>query len=188
MNKKVLIIILSVVLLLGAIATVITAVAFSPFNEAKRSLKSSGSAREIKVTLTQSYFGEVVNKKTVVYKKTEDGYSALEKVKSFSKDPFGKEVYEDSENAYVLPNFSAEFFNFRSRYLTDKTTKDATATIFTAKVKESKIADFFGNATDTKDYKEVLVTVGYSNKTVYVYSVNYKLGSDDFSITTEFIY
>ncbi len=188
MNKKIFIIILAAVLFVGATATVITAIMFSPFNLAKRSLKSSFTATEIKVTLTQSYFGEVVNKKTVVYKKTEDGYLAMENVQSFSSDPFGEAVYEESENTYALPTFSAEFFNFRSRYLTDKKTKDATATIFTAKVKENRIADFFGNSTDTEGYKEVCVTVGYSDKTVYVYSVNYKLGSDDFSITTEFIY
>ncbi len=187
MSKKVFIIILAVVLFVGTVATVVTAVIFSPFNSAKRSLKSAETAREIKVTLTQSYYSEVVNKKTVLYKKTEEGYSVTEKVQSFSKDPFGETVYNENEKTYVLQTFTLPFFNFRSRYLSDKKTENSTATIFTANVKENRVTDFFGSST-ANGYKDVYVTIGYSDKTVYVYSVNYKINSDDFSITTEFFY
>ncbi len=187
MSKKVFIIILAAVLLVGGCATVIVAIAFNPFNSAKRSLKSAETASEIKVTITQSYCGEVVNKKVVFYKKTEEGYSVTEKVQSFSKDPLGETVYDENENTYVLQTFTPRFFNFRSRYLSDKKTENSTVSIFTAKVKDNRIADFFGSSM-ANAYKNVVVTIGYSDKTVYVYSVNYKINSDDFSITTEFFY
>lgn len=185
MSKKVLIILLSSVLSVGIIATAITAVYFSPVNSAKRAFENFDKADKIKVTLTQTYYGETVNKKISFYEKSDGGYSVTVTEQKLSENPLSKDVYETFNYTFAAKS-PPVYFKFRNRYFTDKSQKSASAKVFSAAVKQKYLSDFFINP--VSDCKEVFINLCFTGKVIYFYDINYKIGDDDFTLKVEFLY
>lgn len=190
MSKKLLIILISVVLTIGIAATVITGVAFSPTNKAKRSLKSGYNAQTVQLVLSQTYYGDEVNRIITDYQKTPDGYKKTEKFFKLSKDPLSQTVYDIEEKTSDIS--SADFFPFsvKQSYLFEKDDaedKERSLTVFSAKVKDDRVDKFF-SGTDTTDYKDVSLTVEYRGNLIYSYLLTYSVGEDLFTIRADFSY
>lgn len=190
MSKKLLIILICIVLAVGGGATAITAIVFSPVNKVKRSLKSGYEAQKVSVVLSQTYYGDEVNRIMVYYEKTVDGYEKIEKSFKLSKDALSQTVYDIEETASDIS--SADFFPFsvkQSYFLGKNETKDKerSLTVFSAKVKDGKIDKFFFGI-DTSGYKDVGLTMEYSGGIVYRYVLTYSVDEDLFTISAEFSY
>lgn len=190
MSKKLLIILISVVLAIGIAATVVTGVVFSPSNKAKRSLKSGYNAQTVQLVLSQTYYGDEVNRIITDYQKTLDGYKKTEKSFKLSEDPLSQTVYDIEEKTSDIS--SADFFPFsvKQGYLFEKDEaedKERSLTVFSAKVKDSRVDKFFGGV-DTSAFSNVSLTVEYSGNLVYGYLLTYSVGKDIFTIRADFSY
>lgn len=190
MSKKLLIILISVVLTVGIAATVVTGVVFSPVNKAKRSLKSGDDAQKVSVVLSQTYYGDEVNRIMTDYEKTTDGYKKAEKSFKLSKDALSQTLYDIEEKTSDISSVDFFPFSLKQSYFAEKNEtkdKESSLTVFSAKVKDSKIDKFFGNV-DASGYKDVSLTVEYSGDVVYRYVLTYSVDDDLFTISTDFSY
>lgn len=190
MSKKLLIILISVVLAIGIVATVVTGVVFSPSNKAKRSLKSGYNAQTVQLVLSQTCYGDEVNRIITDYQKTLDGYKKTEKSFKLSEDPLSQTVYDIEEKTSDIS--SADFFPFsvKQGYLFEKDEtedKERSLTVFSAKVKDSRIDEFFVGV-DTSAFSNVSFTVEYSGNLVYGYLLTYSVSEDIFTIRADFSY
>lgn len=190
MRKKLLIILISVVLTVGIAATVVTGVVFSTVNKAKRSLKNGYEAQKVSVVLSQTYYGDEVNRIMTDYEKTVDGYTKTERTFKLSQDPLSQTLYDiDEKTSDIL---SADFFPFSVKQgcfaeKNETKNKERSLTVFSARVKDSKIDKFFVGV-DTSGYKDVSLTMEYSGDVVYRYILTYSVDEDLFTISADFSY
>lgn len=190
MSKKLLIILICIVLAVGGGATAVTAIVFNPANKAERSLKSGYSAAKVRMVLSQTHYGDEVNRVITDYEKSDGEYVKSEKTFKLSQDPLSQTLYDIEEKNGKTS--SVDFFAFKVKpsYFTDSKQTDVdggATTLFSADVKEKRISDFFKDK-DVSGFSQVSLTVEYRKNTIIRYTLRYVVEGDVFTISANFDY
>lgn len=146
MSKKLFLILILAVVLIGGAVTSFVAVYYNPSNRTNRAISNYEDANKIQTVVMQKYYDELVFEKNYLYEKSQNGYNVSESVKSLNSDPFSKDDFTILENEYFTETFSLDFFRLKASYfkncsLTEE--KETDLFIFHADVKESKTREFF---------------------------------------------
>ncbi len=190
MSKRLLIILITVVLVLGGLTTTAVAIVNLPQNKAKSALKSFIDAERLEMTFTQSYYGDEVEKTVTVYEKTDLGYEREEEKFSLAIDPLSENLYDVTKTSVHIESLDFDFSNFKSAFLhcAKETKNDNGATTFSAKIKDGKVEKFFGGAVKGGDVSDISLAVEYKDKKVLYYNLRYIVGGDTFNLLIEFFY
>lgn len=182
MSKKLLIILISVVAVLGGIVTTFFGVYYSPLNKAKRALNFGYNASKIEIVLNQFDGSENVYRSQTQITKKDDGYAVKVLTTKLNSDPLSPNKFIMEENSYELENLNLNFYNLKGSYLTGKI-QDGNN--FFATVKENKIANFF-----SKDDGLISANlqINYVDKAVNFYKINFENEQFSYQMTMTFTY
>lgn len=190
MSKKLLVILITIVLVLGGLTTAAVAIVNSPQNKAKTALKSFTDAKKIEMTFTQSHYGDEVEKTVSIYEKTDSGYKKDESIFSLATDPLSENLYDVTKTSVPLESLDFDFSRFKSKFLcnTKENKNDNGSMTFSAKIKDSRTEKFFGGAVKGVDVSDISIVVEYKGKKVLSYNLRYIVGGDTFNLSAEFFY
>lgn len=190
MSKKFFITLLILVFTIGGLATIFTAVYFSPLSEVKRSFSRSNGADGFTITVAQTNDDISVNKKVSSYEKNGDKYSVTEKTTTLNGDAFSSDTYITDESHFSVENdFSpADFFTFKRKYFEEINREEITDgfATFTAKVKESFANEFLRLSDLDLKITDVYFSVITSDDAVSFLEVSFLTGGDKFVIEISF--
>lgn len=190
MSKKVFIILIASVLLIGGAVTGFVAVTHTPTYLAKTSLNSMDDAQKVTLEFTKYYYANDTYREMITYEKQSDGYEVNKKTIALSKDALSENLFDVTESKDFVKTLDFDFSFLKSVNLKDAESKenDDGKVIFTASVKESKLEKIFNVSAGETAVSYAEVSVKHKNGKAESFCMDCIFGDDRFTLTIKFYY
>lgn len=190
MSKKVFIILIASVLLIGGALTGFVAATHTPTYLAKTSLKSMDDAQKVTLEFTKYYYADDTYREMITYEKQSDGYEVNKKTIALSKDALSKNLFDATESKDFVNTLDLDFSFLKSANLKDAESKenDDGKVLFTASVKESKLEKIFNTDLSGVVAQNAVVEITHKNGKAESFCMDCIFDGDRFTLTIKFYY